>query len=701
MSSFSDQQQPSSSQFVPPESAQPYRSLFGGPSSDFSAPPSSLPEPARSSIFGGPSQDVVPEPESEADFLGQGSSENDDDDLDMIMRERPLAAAYGSDGDSFEDDDEETKSAMKPGSRAKESRGRSNIPQPRSRLQTRSQTRTRSESPQKTVGQPVSYFLDRGLDLPPGVDRPNRWTGNPTTYRKYISDALASYENLETAQSRDLAAHLYNSYMVRLESKDNTRRFDEDGEEKTSISKRWGAWPLPPSRVPRPNDHMKEWLNDPDTIRMPPDPRPSAEMEESIIAIMTRITKENFLDRDWDYDGIKMNKSKKSIDPDAMMDEEDEKVEKDEDDQKDLDPYADPSFLQPALQTDDDVARRQLRPLARNVITQVDSLLTSLQRTMDYRIDERPNRRRPKPYIDQDAAESQPGEKATEKNESRGRKRTRGGSRQNSTSSEHSRSRHSSPDKTEGESMREASQSRGQSRNSRASADEADEASDGGATYSDDDGVPFNAKLPLRDWSEVMGLASMIGLPRDAVMRASKRCADLFNQDMTFRTFREGRIAPAGRKEDKSVFYDYYESQSEGDSDPPPNRKRKKVSKSKSRRNHSTSRETGSVPVEPPVNPHTIVPGFAPIVPSLGTSPERSSPERSTSRRRKGKGEHRKTDLVCPIKSCSRHSEGFSRTWNLNLHMKRVHPGYQERDRSTSRSRSRQETREPEVIVID
>lgn len=680
MSSFSEHQQPSSSQFVPPESAQPYRSIFGGPSSDFSLPPSSLPEPARKSIFGGPAQDVATEPETEAEFLDRGLSDDEEDELGMIMRERPLAVDYGSDGESFQGSDEEAKFAKRPKGRVNnQSRGRSTGP----RSQTRSQTRSRSGSPTKTVPQPISYVLDRGLDLPPGVDRPNRWTGNPTTYRKLISDALASYEGLTTAQSRDLAAHLYNSYMVRLESKDNTQGFEEDGDEKTTISKRWGAWPLPPSRVPRPDDHMKEWLNDPDTIRMPPDPRPSAELEESIIAVMTRISKENFLDRDWDYDGIKTNKQKGLIDPDAMMDKEDEK---DEDDQKDLDPYADPSFLQPALQTDDDVARRQLRPLARNVITQVDKLLTSLQRTMDYRIDERPNRSRPKPRLDDNATESKSGEKATSKNESRGRKR--------------SCNERSSPAKSEGESMRETSQFRDQSRDSRASANEVNEASDEEDDCSDD-GIPFNGKLPLRDWSEVMGLASMIGLPREAVTRASKRCADLFNQDMTFRTFREGRIAPAGRKEDKSIYYDYYESQSEHSDSNSPDRKRKRVSRNKSkshsRRNNSNSREAGSVPVEPPVNPHTIVPGFAP---SLGTTPERSSPERSTSRRPKGKGEHRKVDLVCPIKSCARHMEGFSRTWNLNLHMKRVHPGYQERDRSTSRSQSRQ-TEEPEVIVID
>ncbi|KAJ5201880.1 uncharacterized protein N7498_006543 [Penicillium cinerascens] len=679
MSSFSEHRPPSSSQFVPPESAQPYQSLFGGPSNDLGVPPSSLPEPARRSIFGGPAQDVATEPETEAELMDRGSSEDEEDELEMIMRERPLDIEYGSDEESFKGSDEEgNEPAQKAKSRVKhESRGRSTT-----RSRSRSQSRLNSESPTKTAPLPTTYVLDRGLDLAPGVERPNRWTGSSTAYRRVIADALASYEGLMTARSRDLAAHLYNSYMVRRQGKETSHGLDEDGEEKTSISKRWGAWPLPPSRVPRPNEHMQEWFSDPDTIRMPPDPRPSAELEESIIAVMTRIAKENFLDRDWDYDEVRTNESRRSTaDPDAMTDEED---------LKGAETSFGPSFLQPALQTDDDISRRQLRPLARNVITQIDSLLTALQRSMNYR-SEREVSCDSGPGTDDDAAQSQTGEKAS-KNESRGRKRTRGRPRQ-TKSSGRSRSQRSSAAETEDETMRDTSQSRDPSRNSRASGNDDD-------NDDSDDGIPFNAKLPLRDWSEVMGLASMLGLPNAAVMRASKRCADLFDEDMTFRTFHEGRIEPAGRREDKSLVYDYRESNSEAeDSDPAPRRKRKKaISRvpSRSVRNRSTSQDAqGSIPAASSVNMHTIVPGFAP---SRGTSPERSSPGRGPSRRLKGKGEHRKADLVCPIKTCSRHAKGFSRTWNLNLHMKRVHPGYQERDRSRSRSRSRPE---PEVIVID
>lgn len=42
-------------------------------------------------------------------------------------------------------------------------------------------------------------------------------------------------------------------------------------------------------------------------------------------------------------------------------------------------------------------------------------------------------------------------------------------------------------------------------------------------------------------------------------------------------------------------------------------------------------------------------------------------------RKPKGKGSHRKADIVCPLPNCPRHTEGFSRTWNLTIHMRKAH----------------------------
>jgi len=46
-------------------------------------------------------------------------------------------------------------------------------------------------------------------------------------------------------------------------------------------------------------------------------------------------------------------------------------------------------------------------------------------------------------------------------------------------------------------------------------------------------------KLGLRDWSEVLGAAAVVGFPPDVIARASQRCAGLFGESIMMRTMRE------------------------------------------------------------------------------------------------------------------------------------------------------------------
>lgn len=62
----------------------------------------------------------------------------------------------------------------------------------------------------------------------------------------------------------------------------------------------------------------------------------------------------------------------------------------------------------------------------------------------------------------------------------------------------------------------------------------------------------------------------------------------------------------------------------------------------------------------------------------------------------KGKGAHRKADIICPFTSCPRHTLGFSRTWNLTLHMRKAHG----RERGTEISKEKDKSGKS-VIEID
>lgn len=199
-----------------------------------------------------------------------------------------------------------------------------------------------------------------------------------------------------------------------------------------------------------------------------------------------------------------------------------------------------------------------------------------------------------------------------------------------------------------------------------------------------------------------MGLASMMGLPSAAVMRASNRCADLFGQDMTFRVFHEGRIEQANRLPDSTYEYAYFESESEeSEREPTPatERKRKRRSRERSASQAKRSRSRPA-PTPTPGGPSTTAMPTAAAGPSDARN-RRSSPQRQREPTPRGRGrgmKRDKADLVCPLRLCPRHTEGFSRTWNLNLHMKRVHPGYTPKERQRSRSQS---VPAPEVIDID
>lgn len=47
-------------------------------------------------------------------------------------------------------------------------------------------------------------------------------------------------------------------------------------------------------------------------------------------------------------------------------------------------------------------------------------------------------------------------------------------------------------------------------------------------------------KLGLRDWSEVLGVAALIGIPANVIARASQRCVNLFDQSIKYRSMIEG-----------------------------------------------------------------------------------------------------------------------------------------------------------------
>ncbi|CAI7663172.1 unnamed protein product [Penicillium glandicola] len=596
-------------ELLPPQSAQPRQSLFGGPSSDV-LQPSSQPEPPRSSLFGGPIKEDVPlEPFSEADPMDE-ELDQDGNEFDMIMREQPLPFQHDSDDESYEGNN----------------RGRSRI---------------RSEKPQESQHDPIYYVIDRGLDLPPGVERPNLFDGHATTWRNYNADDIGAYNAMITNRTRDLAAHLYNTHVIRRRARDIARKNPgAANKEPLRVNKRWAAWPVHAATVPRASEFLQNRADALDNMQMQPDPRPSAGLEECITAFILKTSKETFQARELNFEEIEDNSRNKMNDGDELMEDELEKKEEDEDEEP-----VDTRILRPIVQLDDDESLHQLRPLARNVISQVDRLLYGLHCAMKGRKYEEDSGDEQWSDSDEEGYQTRESRKHRSRSRSRGRRIDRRESQEREISRRSNSARTSTGPETDDESLPDVSHTREQSRDSSAGRDN----------------NHYKGRLKLRDWSEVMGLASMMGLPTPAVMRASKRCADLFSEDMEFRIMPEGRV----RKKSKTGAgeeYAYTESESDSDSAPPsppsiprPNRKRKTKPelepKVKAKAKIPAQRRSKSH-MTPAVVPPSASPSPAPEAPIEPAEPTADNTDQAVEQEPKtvkpgvGKGPHRKVDIA-------------------------------------------------------
>ncbi|PYI22227.1 hypothetical protein BO99DRAFT_378273 [Aspergillus violaceofuscus CBS 115571] len=579
---------PSSPRFAPPPSAQPqpYQSIFGGGDSSQDAGGSDL-EPYP--------DDLVADGDGNVDFL------------DTIMEEgdSPLDAGLSDDSDSDSTYLEESS-----GEGSEEG-----------------DVRLKRGSGGARLGEDERGKVDSESQY-----RPNRFRGPESTWRNLTAEDRQNAQALVDLRARDLAAHLYNAYALRVRARAIARRMADGDlerveEEVFAPPKRWTAWPLPAADVPRPGELVRRAVDDAWTLRRQPDPRPSAELEESLMAVMMKTAKERFNAREWETKpapgaSTPRGKRKSSMSQAGTQEESAGDWESDEGEEQGTVAGMKPVALRPVVQADDEKSRVQLRPLTRNILTHFDTLLMGLHRARqgDLARDD-----------DSSASEWQTDTASAISGSSSGQQQQK--------------RRGSAAEK-------ERSLSRGRKRTRRSS------------IRSDSDGRRSVSRVRqgLRDWSEVLGIASMTGFPAAAVMRASRRCADLFGEDMAFRTFHEGQVRQdlpdAGSGPGP---WHYVESESEPEAELEP--------------------ETESVPQPEAIPLSSRASSRKPR--SRATSLRGGSRSRATTAsaddtpRPRGKGEHRKSDLVCPIKNCDRHYNGFSRTWNLNQHLKTMHPGYQ------------------------
>ncbi|EME49603.1 hypothetical protein DOTSEDRAFT_68402 [Dothistroma septosporum NZE10] len=439
-------------------------------------------------------------------------------------------------------------------------------------------------------------------------DRPGRFYGPDSSWRFYTQAERALAASLDQAENNDLSIHLYNAHAWKQHHRDEQRtidskpwhskqrwiRLDEKGKLPFLPPPTWTAWPLRPEEVPRSKEQWGVPItsrdDDADTIRAEGLWKPSLHLQEEVQAIFLRLAKDRYSQRKW-ADEESPNEDVKAEEPSKPRRSSFVKPEDDSDEllgdlarleeplQQALTPVptTNADDYIPTVHADDDVAGRILLPLVRHILRKLDHLLLALHRSR----------------------------------QGRRKERKTSGSRTTGSRSD-SKSRATPQITATAAKKRKRVASEADKQVDHDDNAELQDISDGVAGQGDcSHRKSSKYNLGTRDWSEVLGVATLVGFDQAVIDRATRRCATLFREGMTMRTMPEVAASVAHDQTTKYI----------PDTVPP------------------TESEDG------------------------GTGNDRSEDMSNNG------------DQIypCPHTTCARHIRPFEHQWRLNEHLKRTH----------------------------
>ncbi|KAK2030168.1 RNA polymerase I-specific transcription initiation factor [Colletotrichum zoysiae] len=470
----------------------------------------------------------------------------------------------------------------------------------------------------------------------------------------------------------------------------------------------WTAWPMNPRTVPG-DDFLKETHDEDDdfTVRSEQAQLPSTALEEELTATILRQAKERFQRRQRKY---QENEAARAQDesahettgpssPSAASFDDEKDVLADEEANKE-EPGEDAGAPKRAktyeavVSANDDLSAGLLRPSVRHILSTLDNTLTALHNArlagLSYMTDSSAS------ATEGDASEASDGVSVTSaasRASSATRRRRKGAPRskaprtpepERSSTGKRGRPRKAvvplpgetekemkiriareqkkripfssdeeDNDGKEGEGVRKEAETEAETSRSRSPRKKRDLPPEARAEARIRARESMLGSWGLRDWSDVIGAASLAGFKPEVVARAAQRCADLFGQGMEMQTLLEGpsserpkpqrtRYLPGSRRQSPSS------SSSDSEVDRPALRRRV------ASRQGSLARD--SVPPSDSDAPR----GRGSRTPSRGRSTSRTSSVGL---------------FFCPVAGCQRAADGFGRKTNLQRHVARVHPG--------------------------
>ncbi|KAL8933959.1 MAG: hypothetical protein Q9216_006138 [Gyalolechia sp. 2 TL-2023] len=339
----------------------------------------------------------------------------------------------------------------------------------------------------------------------PLKSRPNKHQGAGSTWRSRTAPERQLAASLDQLRAKDLSMHLYNFYALKRQQtqggpETNTPSFGKDW----ASSKSWTAWPMIPELVPRESDEIS-WGNDADHFKFETISSYEA-MQELLAAQACKKAKIKFSEREWED----TNLTSQSPPGDRRLRDQ-ARLTKLTDDSDDAEED------EPMILADDQFARSILQPSLNHVAGKLDTLLIGLHHARaSYSLTSKRTSRLYETVDDESSMDNKRRRKVSSKGRSTKRKSR---PKDSAVVSENLSSGEDEPH--QGRGRRSGSDRRAVKPLSR-SRSRID-------------------RLGLRDWSDVLGVASMCGWDSGVVARAAARCSDLFNEGIVFRTLHEGR----------------------------------------------------------------------------------------------------------------------------------------------------------------
>ncbi|KAL1391000.1 hypothetical protein HDK64DRAFT_297801 [Phyllosticta capitalensis] len=253
-----------------------------------------------------------------------------------------------------------------------------------------------------------------------GDDRPNKFRGFPSAWKRHAGNELDLYNGLSQTASNNLSKHLYlaHSLQSRLRGslatnvkpfQSKNRWFATDAQEDNWVPPRvWTAWPLEPHEVPRKWEHFGEIPDvDPEddfTYREEGflKGKPSRDLEEFILSIVLRKSKEQWNSRDQERH-VKKTQRKFRRKQDAKVGDT---VSRDDESPNSSEAGGEketritrestavssnlqvleksasgPVLSRPIVTADDDAAQRLIQPAISSLLGKLDSVFAALHRS--------------------------------------------------------------------------------------------------------------------------------------------------------------------------------------------------------------------------------------------------------------------------------------------------------------------------------